>query len=191
MTFLQPCGVLHATIPSSIRGERVMCGVPWHATSSRPGPTREARSVHPRRHRRRSDGLPFEESTSNHPRTACPERWFRPANPKHAFARQVTLRLRCIRIQLQLLASICRHQPLVLCPLVPTLRALVPIKTLQPRCSSIMSSPLLGAHSTFAPPVNVSARAKLSSFMLVSCSAFQSTSHVDEWCRSTSRRFMA
>lgn len=44
-----------------------------------------------------------------------------------------------------------------------------------------MSNPLLGRHSTSVPPVNVYARAKLSFFMLVPCSAFPSIFHVDRW----------
>jgi hypothetical protein len=121
LIFLQVrCPLQYVTIPSSIRGERVVCSV--HSTQHPRGPlTRHDWKVQDvRKHRRRSD------CASNHPRTACPERWFRPTNPKHAFGRQVTLRLRCTRIQLQLLVSTRQHQPWYYAHLSPPYMSLCP-----------------------------------------------------------------
>jgi hypothetical protein len=61
-------------MPSSIRGERVVWGV--LCTQHPRGPLGR-QGQQGRGHRGRKEGLPLEESASNHPRTACPERWFR------------------------------------------------------------------------------------------------------------------
>jgi hypothetical protein len=101
--------------------------------------------------------------------------------PKHAFGRLVIVRQ--VVLGYITLAGQCLPAPApVLCPPVPTLRALVATSQYHPMCSSLMSSPPLGAPSTFACPVNVFARAKSSLFRLVpSPFFFFEYPRVDEW----------